>query len=136
MIKRLIEYLIIERRTEYIQYESSLKSSNARNYTSYSTLKTISIKISTEFAFNVNVNNNQFIIKFAFKKLKFFDYKYNKKTTTKNKFIKNTFEKTIYKNLYIFKLIASSRDFDLISKFRFDSMSNRREKMKSKIVSN
>ena len=39
MIKRLIEYLATERRTEYIQYESSSKSSNARDYTSYSTLK-------------------------------------------------------------------------------------------------
>ena len=51
MIKRLIEYLIIERKTEYIQYKNSLKSSNTRNYTNYSTLKTISIKIST----NINV---------------------------------------------------------------------------------
>ena len=49
MIKRLIEYLIIERKTEYIQYESSLKSNSARDYTSYSTLKAISIKISTIF---------------------------------------------------------------------------------------
>ena len=47
MIKRLIEYLTIERRTKYIQYKNSLKSSNVRNYTNYSTLKTISIKIST-----------------------------------------------------------------------------------------
>ena len=47
MIKRLIEYLIIERRIEYIQYESSLRSDNARDCTNYSTLKTISIKIST-----------------------------------------------------------------------------------------
>ena len=47
MIKRLIEYLTTERRTEYIQYENSLKSDNARDYTNYSTLKTISIKIST-----------------------------------------------------------------------------------------
>ena len=47
MIKRLIEYLTIERRIKYIQYENSLKSNNARNCTSYSTLKTISIKIST-----------------------------------------------------------------------------------------
>ena len=52
MIKRLIEYLVIERKTGYIQYESSLKSSSARNCTSYSTLKAISIKISTlSFAF-------------------------------------------------------------------------------------
>ena len=55
-----------------------------------------------KFVFNANVNNNQFIIKFSFKKLKFFDHKYDKKTTTKNEFIKNTFEKTIYKNLHIF----------------------------------
>ena len=47
MIKRLIEYLTIERRIKYIQYENSSKSSNARNYINYSTLKTISIKIST-----------------------------------------------------------------------------------------
>ena len=47
MIKRLIEYLVIERRTEYIQYESSLKSNSARDCINYSTLKTISIKIST-----------------------------------------------------------------------------------------
>ena len=47
MIKRLIEYLTIERKIEYIQYESSLKSNSARNYINYSTLKTISIKIST-----------------------------------------------------------------------------------------
>ena len=52
MIKRLIEYLTTERRIEYIQYESSLKSNNARDCISYSTLKTISIKISTfSFAF-------------------------------------------------------------------------------------
>ena len=52
MIKRLIEYLTIERRTEYIQYKSSLKSNNARDYINYSTLKAISIKISTfSFAF-------------------------------------------------------------------------------------
>ena len=44
IIKRLIEYLVIERRIEYIQYESSSKSSNARNYTSYSTLKAIRLK--------------------------------------------------------------------------------------------
>ena len=48
MIKRLIEYLVIERRTEYIQYENSLKSNSARNCTSYSTLKTISIRIPTK----------------------------------------------------------------------------------------
>ena len=47
MIKRLIEYLVIERKIEYIQYKSSLKSSNARDYTSYSALKTTSIKIPT-----------------------------------------------------------------------------------------
>ena len=47
MIKRLIEYLITKRRIEYIQYKSSSKSNSARNYTSYSTLKTISIRIST-----------------------------------------------------------------------------------------
>ena len=54
------------------------------------------------FIFNANVDNNQFIIKFSFKKLKFFNYKYDKKTTTKNEFIENTFKKTIYKNLHIF----------------------------------
>ena len=48
MIKRLIEYLIIERKIEYIQYKSSLKSNNVRNCINYSTLKTISIKISTK----------------------------------------------------------------------------------------
>ena len=47
MIKRLIKYLTIERKIEYIQYKSSLKSNNAHNYINYSTLKTISIKIST-----------------------------------------------------------------------------------------
>ena len=47
MIKRLIKYLTIERKTEYIQYKSSLKSNNARNCINYSTLKTISIKILT-----------------------------------------------------------------------------------------
>ena len=47
MIKRLIKYLIIERKTEYIQYESSSKSNNAHNYINYSTLKTTSIKILT-----------------------------------------------------------------------------------------
>ena len=52
MIKRLIEYLVTERRTEYIQYESLSKSNSVRNCTNYSTLKTISIKISTlSFAF-------------------------------------------------------------------------------------
>ena len=44
MIERLIEYLIIERKNEYIQYESSLKSNSARNYINYSTLKTIRLK--------------------------------------------------------------------------------------------
>ena len=47
MIKRLIKYLVIERRIEYIQYENSLKSNSARDYTNYSTLKAISIKILT-----------------------------------------------------------------------------------------
>ena len=47
MVKRLIEYLTIERKIEYIQYENSSKSNNARNCTSYSILITISIKIST-----------------------------------------------------------------------------------------
>ena len=47
MIKRLIKYLVTERRIEYIQYENSLKSNSARDYINYSTLKTISIKIST-----------------------------------------------------------------------------------------
>ena len=52
MIKRLIEYLTTKRKIEYIQYKNSSKSNNARNCTSYSTLKTISIKISTfSFAF-------------------------------------------------------------------------------------
>ena len=52
IIKRLIEYLVIKRKIEYIQYKSSLKSNNARNYINYSTLKAISIKISTlSFAF-------------------------------------------------------------------------------------
>ena len=44
MIKRFFEYLVIERRTEYIQYKSSSKSNNARNYTNYSTLKTTRLK--------------------------------------------------------------------------------------------
>ena len=44
MIKRLIEYLTTERKTEYIQYKSSSKSNNARDYTNYSTLKTIRLK--------------------------------------------------------------------------------------------
>ena len=61
------------------------------------------------FVFNANVDSNQFTIKFSFKKLKFFDHKYDKKTTTKNEFIENTFEKTIYKNLHIF--INRVRDF-------------------------
>ena len=55
-----------------------------------------------EFVFTTNVDNNQFTIKFSFKKLKFFDHKYEKKTTTKNKFIENIIEKTIYTNLHIF----------------------------------
>ena len=58
-----------------------------------------------EFVFNANVNNNQFTIKFSFKKLKFFDYKYDKKTITKNEFIENTFEK-IFIKIYIFSLIV------------------------------
>ena len=37
MIKRLIEYLITERKIEYIQYKNSSKSSSARDYTNYST---------------------------------------------------------------------------------------------------
>ena len=51
-----------------------------------------------KFIFKINVDNNQYTIKFSFKKLKFFDHKYEKK----NKFIENTIEKTIYKNLHIF----------------------------------
>ena len=51
MVKRLIEYLIIEKKIEYIQYESSSKSNNARDYTNYSALKTISVKISTNTMF-------------------------------------------------------------------------------------
>ena len=62
-----------------------------------------------ESAFTTNVDSNQFTIKFSFKKLKFFDYKYEKKTTTKNEFIENTIEKTIYKNFYIF--VNRARDF-------------------------
>ena len=80
MIKRLIEYLIIERKTEYIQYENSLKSNSARNYTNYSTLKTISIKISTMFLIcfkiiflfillNINVSFATKILKIVFKTL-------------------------------------------------------------------
>ena len=48
MIKRLIEYLTIERKTEYIQYESPSKPNSARNYTNYPTLKTTSVRISTK----------------------------------------------------------------------------------------
>ena len=55
-----------------------------------------------EFVFITNVNNNQFTIKFSFKKLKFFDHKYEKNKKTKNEFIENTIEKTIYKNSHIF----------------------------------
>ena len=44
MVKRLIQYLVIERKTEYIQYENSLKLNSARDYTSYSTLKTIRLE--------------------------------------------------------------------------------------------
>ena len=62
MIKRLIEYLTIERKIEYIQYENSLKSSNARDYTSYSTLKTISIKISTTSKINVVLTIIKFVL--------------------------------------------------------------------------
>ena len=51
MIKRLIDYLTIERKIKYIHYESSLKSNNARDYINYSTLKAISIKISTNASF-------------------------------------------------------------------------------------
>ena len=50
MIKRLIEYLVIERRIEYIQYESSLKSSSAHDCTSYSTLEATSVRISTKIS--------------------------------------------------------------------------------------
>ena len=58
MIKRLIEYLVIERRTEYIQYESSSRSNSARNCTSYSALKTISVRISTI----INISQRKFIL--------------------------------------------------------------------------
>ena len=51
MIKRLIEYLVTERRTEYIQYKSSSKSNSARNYTSYSILKVTSIISTLSFIF-------------------------------------------------------------------------------------
>ena len=56
MIKRLIEYLVTERRTEYIQYENSLKLNNARDCTNYSTLKATSIRISTKIASNIHNN--------------------------------------------------------------------------------
>ena len=36
-----------------------------------------------EFVFTTNVDNNQFAIKFSLKKLTFFDYKHEKKMTTK-----------------------------------------------------
>ena len=58
MIKRLIEYLVIERKIEYIQYENSLKSNNARNYINYSTLKAISIKIPTKMKNHRHENAN------------------------------------------------------------------------------
>ena len=41
MIKRLIEYLIIERELNLYIIKSSLKSNNVRNYISYSTLNAI-----------------------------------------------------------------------------------------------
>ena len=41
MIKRLIEYLIIERELNLYTIKSSLKSNNARNYINYSALKAI-----------------------------------------------------------------------------------------------
>ena len=41
MIKRLIEYLAIEREVSLYTIKSSSKSNNARDYTSYSTLKAI-----------------------------------------------------------------------------------------------
>ena len=65
MIKRLIEYLTIERKIEYIQYKNSLKSNNARNYINYSTLKTISIKISTKFLliFTIHFKNSKYLTK-------------------------------------------------------------------------
>ena len=67
--------------------------------------------LTIEFVFNVNVNNNQFTIKFSFKKLKFFDYKYDKKTIAKNEFIENTTKKIVYRNLYIFICNESSYYF-------------------------
>ena len=62
MIKRLIEYLIIERRIEYIQYESSSKSNSTLNYTNYSILKTTSIKISTKKICHMIKSSSIFII--------------------------------------------------------------------------
>ena len=67
MIKRLIKYLVIERKIEYIQYKSSLKSSNARNCINYSTLKATSIKISTNVVIDNATSNN--ILKKNFQKL-------------------------------------------------------------------
>ena len=59
MIKRLIEYLVTERRTKYIQYKSSSKSSSARDCTSYSTLKATSVRISTML---IHFNSNNLIL--------------------------------------------------------------------------
>ena len=66
IIKRFFEYLIIERRTEYIQYKSSLKSNNARDYTSYSTLKTIRLKFRHFYLFLCFNNNVQYLTIFKF----------------------------------------------------------------------
>ena len=58
MIKRLIEYLIIKRRTEYIQYKSSSKPNNARNYISYPTLKTIRLEFRQMFEILQTIKND------------------------------------------------------------------------------
>ena len=41
--------------------------------------------LTIKFVFTTNVNNNQFTIKFFFKKLKFFDHKYEKKNDNKKR---------------------------------------------------
>ena len=47
MIERFIEYLATERRTEYIQYESSSRSNSARDCINYPALEATSVRIST-----------------------------------------------------------------------------------------
>ena len=74
------------------------------------------LAISSSFSFddnfvkiNATKNNNDKHSRFQFKKLKFFDFKYDEKTTFEVAFLKNINEKIVYRNVHVF--INCVKDF-------------------------